>query len=346
MRGARPTSSPTTCARGWASVTEEAPEAIDRGLGRYLGFGHGGLLRRPLKGAWSGQGAPGYRTASAAAARPGRPGRAAARRRCGCTSRRTVRPAAATSPGGRGWGCGRSTRSSSASTWCGPRARTGRRTPTSPGAPPPREVPGVRLLPEFDAVLCGYDPKARDRFVSPADHELLWHRNNGYMLAPVLVDGRVGGYWRIEGTGRDRTLAVSSFAGCAQASQGRAGRAGGRVVGRARRPAHLGDRHPPVSSGGADEVRRGHRASPVGVRPLEPEEVHGPRLVGAVDPVAARGSPDVAMGAGVEADPVRMRALPPPVEAGDPLFARLRPGRSRARGLGRAGAFTRWSVPE
>ena len=38
---------------------------IDRGLGRYLTFGHGGLIRRPLKGPWSGQGAAGYRTAAA-----------------------------------------------------------------------------------------------------------------------------------------------------------------------------------------------------------------------------------------------------------------------------------------
>jgi hypothetical protein len=83
----------------------------------------------------------------------------------------------------------------------------------SSAAPAPRNLPGVRLVPEFDAVLCGYDPKARDRFVAPADHERLWHKNNGYMLAPVLVDGRIGGYWRIEGTARSKTLAVSSFAG-------------------------------------------------------------------------------------------------------------------------------------
>jgi hypothetical protein len=82
-----------------------------------------------------------------------------------------------------------------------------------PGAPPPREVPGVRLLPEFDALMCGYDPKARDRFVSPADNVLLWRRANGLMLAPVLVDGRLGGHWRLEGAGRARTLTVSSFRG-------------------------------------------------------------------------------------------------------------------------------------
>ena len=80
-----------------------------------------------------------------------------------------------------------------------------------PGPPAAREVPGVRLLPEFDALLCGYDPKARDRFVSEADNDVLWHRDNGLMLAPVLVDGRIGGYWRLEGTGRSRALVVSSF---------------------------------------------------------------------------------------------------------------------------------------
>jgi len=41
--------------------------------------------------------------------------------------------------------------------------------------------------PEFDALLCGYDPKARGRFVAEADNTVLWHRDNGLMLAPVLV---------------------------------------------------------------------------------------------------------------------------------------------------------------
>jgi len=82
-----------------------------------------------------------------------------------------------------------------------------------PGAAPPRDLPGVRLLPEFDAVLCGYAPKSRDRFVSPGDHEQLWNRSNGYMLAPLLVDGRVGGHWRLEGPGRTKDLCVMLFRG-------------------------------------------------------------------------------------------------------------------------------------
>jgi hypothetical protein len=82
-----------------------------------------------------------------------------------------------------------------------------------PSAPPARDLPGVRLLPEFDAVLCGYDSRARDRFVAPADNEVLWHRANRYMLPPVLVDGRVGGHWRLEGAGGAKALEIASFAG-------------------------------------------------------------------------------------------------------------------------------------
>jgi hypothetical protein len=193
-------------------VDEQLPEIIDRGLGRYLTFGHGGLLRRPLKGPWSGQGAPGYRAASALL--PGRdnPDDAVLEvvrlhlASYGPASRRDV-----------AWWSGLGLRQVDALldrlelVWRdGP---GGMPYADLPDAPAARDLTGVRLLPEFDAVLCGYDPKARDRFVLPADHERLWHKNNGYMLAPLLVDGRIGGHWRIEGTGRDRTLAVSSFAG-------------------------------------------------------------------------------------------------------------------------------------
>jgi hypothetical protein len=199
--------------RGWMQAHDEAtPELIDRGLGRYLTFGHGGLLRRPLKGAWSGQGAPGYRAATAVLperAVPDDPLLEAVRLHItsyGPASRRDV-----------AWWSGLGLRQ--VDDLLGQLDLSWRDGPgDQPYAdvadpPPPSEQPGVRLLPEFDAVLCGYDPKARDRFVSPADHELLWLRNNGLMLAPVLVDGRIGGSWRIEGTGRDKTLAISSFAG-------------------------------------------------------------------------------------------------------------------------------------
>ena len=191
---------------------EDVPQEIDRGLGRYLTFGHGGLLRRPLKGPGSGQGAPGYRSATALLperAVPATPLLELVRLHLtsyGPASRRDV-----------AWWSGLGLCQIDGLleqldlVWSdGP----GGLPYTDVSDPPaPRDLPGVRLVPEFDAVLCGYDPKARDRFVSLAEHERLWHKNNGYMLAPVLVDGRIGGYWRIEGTARSKRLAVSSFAG-------------------------------------------------------------------------------------------------------------------------------------
>jgi hypothetical protein len=199
---------------GWLELQGEvgSVQRMDNQAGRYFAFGHGGLLRRPVAGAWSGQGAPGYRTAAALV--PGRhvpdePLLDAVRlhlRSHGPASRHDV-----------AWWSGLGLRQVDAllqrldPTWHdGP---DGRSYADLPDAPPPRDLPGVRLLPEFDALLCGYDPQARDRFVSPADNDVLWHRANGLMLAPVLVDGRIGGHWRLDGAARSRSLTVSSFPG-------------------------------------------------------------------------------------------------------------------------------------
>ena len=188
----------------------EAVARMDNQAGRYLAFGHGGLVRRPLGGDWSGQGAPGYRTAAAVVpdrSVPVDPVLTAVERHLasyGPSSRHDV-----------AWWSGLGLRQVDVLldqldvAWRdGP---DGRAYADLPGPPAAREMPGVRLLPEFDALLCGYDPKARDRFVSEADNAVLWHRDNGLMLAPVLVDGRIGGYWRLEGTGRSRALVVASF---------------------------------------------------------------------------------------------------------------------------------------
>ena len=190
----------------------ESVARMDNQAGRYFSFGHGGLLRRPLKGEWSGQGAPGYRTATMVLpdrSVPDDPVLEAVRVHVtsyGPSSRHDI-----------AWWSGLGLRQVDTLlerldvTWRdGP---DGRSYADLPGPPTARDVPGVRLLPEFDALLCGYDPKARGRFVSEADNDVLWHRENGLMLAPVLVDGRIGGYWRLEGSGRARTLAVSSFPG-------------------------------------------------------------------------------------------------------------------------------------
>ncbi|MGC4112350.1 MAG: winged helix DNA-binding domain-containing protein [Nocardioides sp.] len=199
--------------RTWLVEHDEAvPANVDQGLGRYLAFGHGGLVRRPLRGDWSGQGGAGYRTANALLPERDRPEDAlleAVRLHIASYGPATRRDVA--------WWSGLGLRQ--VDELLGRLDLTWRDGPGGaayadvPEAGPPRELPGVRLLPEFDAVLVGYDPKARDRFVSAADNSRLWNKSNGFMLAPLLVDGRIGGYWRIEGTGRVKTLSVSTFAG-------------------------------------------------------------------------------------------------------------------------------------
>jgi Winged helix DNA-binding domain len=70
----------------------------------------------------------------------------------------------------------------------------------------------VLLLPEFDALMCGYDPAARERFADPAHLRRLWSGANGMVLPPLLVDGRITGYWRATGSARRRPLEVVWFA--------------------------------------------------------------------------------------------------------------------------------------
>ncbi|WP_308467309.1 DNA glycosylase AlkZ-like family protein [Rathayibacter soli] len=76
-----------------------------------------------------------------------------------------------------------------------------------------RVPPSLRLLPEFDALLCAYDPKARDRFVSRNHLARLWLRDQGVQPAPLLCDGRLTGLWRLSGVGRKRSCKVIGFAG-------------------------------------------------------------------------------------------------------------------------------------
>jgi hypothetical protein len=71
----------------------------------------------------------------------------------------------------------------------------------------------VRLLPEFDALFCGYDPKARARVVTPEHHGRLWIQGNGLIPALLLVDGRVTGQWRLAGSGARRPCEVTWFSG-------------------------------------------------------------------------------------------------------------------------------------
>jgi hypothetical protein len=195
-----------------------ARPTLDNQAGRYFGFGHGGLIRRPLTGGWQAQGAPGYRTASAVLgdrravlADPGVAVDELVRRHIsshGPSSRQDL-----------AWWAGIGLRVVDASLErlsgeldadIGPDGRTYH---DLPGAPPPRLPDGVRLLPEFDALFCGYEPKARARVVTAEHHERLWVSANGLIPALLLVDGRVSGQWRLAGGGSRRPCEVTWFAG-------------------------------------------------------------------------------------------------------------------------------------
>ncbi|GAA1744845.1 DNA glycosylase AlkZ-like family protein [Nostocoides vanveenii] len=211
---------------GW--IASEDPEATPRlagPAGRYFSFGHGGLLRRPLAGAWSGQGAPGYRTAATLL------GDGEARRALQADPEAMADAALdlhlrAHGPSSRhdvAWWSGLGLRAVDAAL----ARRTDLVTMTGPDGRDYHEpagiraedgweslVPnGIRLLPEFDALLCGYDPPARARFVDPDNYRVLWMQDNGQLLAPLLIDGRLGGFWRLTGSGRRRGLDVRWFAG-------------------------------------------------------------------------------------------------------------------------------------
>ncbi|HSU02110.1 MAG TPA: crosslink repair DNA glycosylase YcaQ family protein, partial [Nocardioides sp.] len=178
--------------------------------GRYLAFGHGGLVRRPVNGDWAGQGAPEYRTLPPVV----EPSIAAALelhlRSHGPSSRHDL-----------AWWSGLglrvvdqhlqdlATRLDLTAT-DGPDGRTYLDLPRPPA---PRTLDGVRLLPEFDALMCGYEPAGRERFAAPAHLTRLWSGANGLVLPPLLVDGRITGYWRATGSARRRPMEVVWFAG-------------------------------------------------------------------------------------------------------------------------------------
>lgn len=187
--------------------------ALGTGPGRSLGVGHGGLVRRPRSGGWEGQGGAGYRAAEAISGLPRLTTEDAIRqavllhvRRHGPSSRQDL-----------AWWSGLGLRVIDAAVaelgddLIRQDGADGRVYLEVPDAPEPHDLPGVVLLPEFDALLCGYDSKARDRFITPEHHARIWSQDNGLLLPPVLVDGRITGYWRMTGSARTRPVEVHWF---------------------------------------------------------------------------------------------------------------------------------------
>ncbi len=194
---------------------DDAAGLLVRDPARHLGFGHGGLVRRPRKGGWEGQGAPEYRTAAALLG--DRTSRLADPLVLDDLVRVHLRAHGPASRQDLAW-------------WAGLPLTTvdtvlarleldgvtgpdGRTYLDLPGRPPAAPLPGVRLLPEFDALMCAYQPVGRQRFVTLEHHEALWNRKNGQVLPPLLVDGRITGHWRAAGSARRRPLAVTWYAG-------------------------------------------------------------------------------------------------------------------------------------
>lgn len=80
-----------------------------------------------------------------------------------------------------------------------------------PDAPrPPAETPApVRLLPDFDNLVLGHDDRSR---VIADEHRKIVVTKNLQVLATFLVDGVVGGTWKIERKKQIATLTFSPFA--------------------------------------------------------------------------------------------------------------------------------------
>ena len=176
---------------------------------RYVAFAGGYMIRRPAKGSWSGQGAALYRTVGHADDPLDDWATALVRRHLACHGPASRHDLA--------WWSGLGLNvidevlaSLSLASALGPDGRT---YVDLPSMPAPRELSGVRLLPEFDSLLCAYDPKARDRFVTWEHQQALRNSANGLFAPALLVDGRITGMWRSTGSARKRPLEVHWFAG-------------------------------------------------------------------------------------------------------------------------------------
>lgn len=203
--------------RGWLAQHDPGARPSFSGTSeRYFAFGHGGLIRRPIKGDWAGQGAPEYRTAAAVVGDRS----AVLADSDAALDALFVHQIGAAGPLSRndlawwaGVGLTRVDQSLARLGLPGEPGPDGRIYHDLPDGAGPASVPGVRLLPEFDALFCAFDPASRVRFVDAEHYDILWKQDNGLLLAPVLLDDRLRGHWRLSGTGRRRVLEITWFPG-------------------------------------------------------------------------------------------------------------------------------------
>jgi hypothetical protein len=79
----------------------------------------------------------------------------------------------------------------------------------------PGDDPGVRLLPEFDALLVGFHLSHRTRFLSAVQLAQVWARVNGQFSPTVLHRGRLVGLWRTVARGSRVDLELTPLDGAA-----------------------------------------------------------------------------------------------------------------------------------
>jgi hypothetical protein len=194
----------------------DAVRAMGEGVGLALFRGHSALLRRPLTGGWHQQGRYGYRTAARVLGDLPIDDEAA-------VTELVRTHLAAFGPATRhdiSWWAGDGLRSIDAAV-----GRLGDELTSAPGpdgldyldlAEPPAggdADPGVRLVPEYDALLLGYAPRGRTRFADPKLISYSWNRANGVHAATVLSDGRLRATWRLRSQGGRTSLEVSMVPG-------------------------------------------------------------------------------------------------------------------------------------
>ena len=200
---------------------EAAEAAGTGGGGRAMAHLHSALIRRPLHGTdWERQSPPGYRVRTDVVGEPPSPWLADPH---GALVALTRVHLAAYGPSNRrdiAW-------------WSGERlghvdaalAALGDEVESRPGpdgqlyydlvksSSGGSEDPGVRLLPEYDALVVAYDPKSRARFLRDEHVPFLWQMANGSFSAAVLAGGRLRGSWKLSGSGARRRLEVRMFPG-------------------------------------------------------------------------------------------------------------------------------------
>ncbi len=205
--------------RGWLGARGKRDSATATGqqIGRYAFRGHPAMLRRPRSGGWASQAEVVYRAARFELGEEAMDAQQAlvalVRSHLGSAGPLTRQDLA--------WWSGAGLRQVDAAV-----EALGEEVVVRPGpdghsfldlADPPRAGfadLGVRLLPEFDALVLGYAPAGRYRFAEPELLGLSWSKANGVHSPTVLLDGRLRGTWRLTRSGGgDGTIDVRLFPG-------------------------------------------------------------------------------------------------------------------------------------